>query len=310
MKKIEISIPATTANLGPGFDCLGLALDIFNVAVVSWQEGSKLTLDQLHEWAEKLPFDQHAIAAAYCYYADQQRADLPPIEIDFSCDIPIARGLGSSATCAIAGIVAGQYIHKGSCNKEELLKLTTDLEGHPDNAAPAILGGLVLSASNEAGPVTVNLPCHENIHTFLMIPDFELSTDRARAVLPELIPHRQAVKQLGAFGFLLQGLAAGSHDLLRHGNEDFLHEPYRRKLLAEYDTIKKTALDCGCSAVSLSGAGPSLLGLFAGSGDEADQVGFLLKQELPSGWELKRAQINHSGAKLFLSFCSQFEPII
>ena len=304
MKKIEIRIPATTANLGPGFDCLGLALDIFNVAVVSRQEGTKLTPDQLHDWAAELPFEQHAIAAAYSYYASRNAVDLPLIDIDFSCDIPIARGLGSSATCAIAGLVAGQYIHKGSCDKKELLSLGTDLEGHPDNVAPAILGGLVLSGSNGAEIVTVRLPCHKNIHTFLMIPEYELRTEEARAVLPEFIPHEQAVKQLASFGFLLQGLACGNHDLLKQGNADFLHEPYRRKLIPEYDVIEKTAFEAGCSIVSLSGAGPSLLALFAGSADEADQLGSSMMQKLPSGWELKRVNINHSEIS---SFCTEIE---
>ncbi len=304
MNKIEIRIPATTANLGPGFDCLGLALDIFNVAVISWSAGAKLTPDHLHDWARELPFEQHAIAVAYSYYASQQAVDLPLIDIDFICDIPIARGLGSSATCAIAGLMAGQYIHKGSYDKKELLKLSTDLEGHPDNVAPAILGGLVLSSGNEAEIVTVSLPCHKNIHTFLMIPDFELRTEEARAVLPEFIEHGQAVKQLASFGFLLQGLACGNPDLLKQGNADFLHEPYRRKLIPDYDAIEKIALECGCSAVSLSGAGPSLLALFAGSVDEADQLESLMMQKLPSGWELKRIRINHSGAS---SFCTGTE---
>lgn len=304
MNKIEIRIPATTANLGPGFDCLGLALDIFNVAVISWSAGAKLTPDHLHDWARELPFEQHAIAVAYSYYASQQAVDLPLIDIDFICDIPIARGLGSSATCAIAGLMAGQYIHKGSYDKKELLKLSTDLEGHPDNVAPAILGGLVLSSGNEAEIVTVSLPCHKNIHTFLMIPDFELRTEEARAVLPEFIEHGQAVKQLASFGFLLQGLACGSPDLLKQGNADFLHEPYRRKLIPDYDVIEKIALECGCSTVSLSGAGPSLLALFAGSVDEADQLESLMMQKLPSGWELKRIRINHSGAS---SFCTGTE---
>lgn len=304
MNKIEIRIPATTANLGPGFDCLGLALDIFNVAVISWSAGAKLTPDHLHDWARELPFEQHAIAVAYSYYASQHAVDLPLIDIDFICDIPIARGLGSSATCAIAGLMAGQYIHKGSYDKKELLKLSTDLEGHPDNVAPAILGGLVLSSGNEAEIVTVSLPCHKNIHTFLMIPDFELRTEEARAVLPEFIEHGQAVKQLASFGFLLQGLACGNPELLKQGNADFLHEPYRRKLIPDYDAIEKIALECGCSAVSLSGAGPSLLALFAGSVDEADQLESLMMQKLPSGWKLKRVGINHSGAS---SFCTGTE---
>ena len=304
MNKIEIRIPATTANLGPGFDCLGLALDIFNVAVISWSDGAKLTPDQLHDWARELPFEQHAIAVAYSYYACQLAVDLPLIDIDFICDIPIARGLGSSATCAIAGLMAGQYIHKGSYDKKELLKLSTDLEGHPDNVAPAILGGLVLSSGNEAEIVTVSLPCHQNIHTFLMIPDFELRTEEARAVLPEFIEHGQAVKQLASFGFLLQGLACGNPDLLKQGNADFLHEPYRRKLIPDYDAIEEIALECGCSAVSLSGAGPSLLALFAGSVDEADHLESLMMQKLPSSWELKRVGINHSGAS---SFCTGTE---
>lgn len=301
MNKIEIHIPATSANLGPGFDCLGLALDLFNVAVVSWQDGPKLTPEQLSEWSVKLPFEQAAIARAYSYYARQKAVDLPGIEIDFICDIPIARGLGSSATCAIAGLVAGQIIHKGSCDKNELLNLSTHLEGHPDNAAPAILGGLVLSGRKEDGVVTVSLPCHENIHVFLMIPDYQLATDAARNILPENILHSEAVKQLVSFGFLLQGLASGRSDLLRHGTADFLHEAYRRKLIPDYETIERFALSCGCSVVSLSGAGPSLLGIYAGSKSEAGLIESLLIKGLPGGWQAKYARVNYSGVTYSLS---------
>ncbi len=295
MNKIEIHIPATSANLGPGFDCLGLALELFNKAEVSWQDGEKLTPQQLKEWAVELPFEQYAIAEAYSCYASQKSVDLPRIEIDFICDIPIARGLGSSATCAIAGLAAGQLIHRGSCDKNELLNMAASLEGHPDNAAPAILGGLILSGTDEEGVIAVQLPCHENIHVFLLIPEFELSTDEARAVLPKSIPHSEAVKQVASFGFLLQGLAAGSHELLRNGNADYLHEPYRRRLVPEYETIERIALSRGCSVVSLSGAGPSLLGLYAGLKDDADQIGNLLTRGLPIGWEVKRLQVNHTG---------------
>jgi homoserine kinase len=295
MDRIEIRIPATSANLGPGFDCLGLALNLFNVATVSWQDEQKLTPVELKEWVMELPFEQYAIATAYSFYASQMEIDLPRIEIDFACDIPIARGLGSSATCVIAGLVAGQLFHKGSSDKKELLNLSTYLEGHPDNVAPAIMGGLVLSGSNGDEVITASLPCHENIHIFLMIPDFELSTDEARAVLPKSILHSDAVKQVASFGFLVQGLASGRHDLLRHGNADYLHEPYRRKLVPEYESIERIALTQGCSVVSLSGAGPSLLGLYAGSKDEADRIESSLHQSLLIGWKVKRLQVNHSG---------------
>jgi len=295
MNIIEIKIPATSANLGPGFDCLGLSLELFNVAVASWHDDEILTPDQLKEWAVELPFEQYAIAAAYSYYARHKAVDLPGIEIDFACDIPIARGLGSSATCALAGLVAGQLIHRGNCDRSELLNMASILEGHPDNAAPAILGGLVLSGSDENGVITAKLPCHENIHVFLMIPNFELPTDEARAVLPRSIPHLEAVKQVASFGFLVQGLATGDHNLLKNGNADYLHEPYRRRLVPEYEAIEGIALSRGCSVVSLSGAGPSLLGLYAGSKDKADQIGISLTQSLPPGWEVKRLQVNHTG---------------
>ncbi|NLC26853.1 MAG: homoserine kinase [Fastidiosipila sp.] len=301
MRQIKIHIPATTANLGPGFDCLGVALNIFNKAAVSWQDSNKLTPYQLGDWAVKLPFEQRAIAEAYSYYAKQNEIDLPKITIEFTCEIPVARGLGSSATCAIAGILAAQIIHKGDWDKNELLNLSAKLEGHPDNVAPAILGGLVLSGKDSDKVVTSGLACHENIHVFLMIPDYKLATKAARSVLPEKILHGEAVKQLVSFGFLLQGLASGRRDYLKQGNYDFLHEPYRRKLIPEYETIKKDALSSGCSAVSLSGAGPSLVGIYSGFKAEAEQVESALTEKLPAGWQLKHVQVDHSGVVFYSS---------
>lgn len=296
MSQFEITVPATSGNLGPGYDCLGLALKLYNRALVSWDASSGLlSPGELREWAEGLPFEQEALALAYAFYAEEKAVSLPEIGISFGGDIPIARGLGSSATCALAGLAAAQLIHRGSCGREELLGLGTALEGHPDNIAPALFGGLVLSKKEGRSAVCARLPCHETIHPFLLIPDFELSTAASRAVLPDQVPHQEAVDQVASFGFLLQGLAGGRRDLLAQGNRDYLHQPYRRKLVEGYDTIEEILLDQACSAVVLSGAGPSLLGLFVGSEQEAETVLAAIQGRIPGTWEACRPGIDGQG---------------
>ena len=296
MRQFEISVPATSGNLGPGYDCLGLALRLYNRALISWDASAgPLSPRALREWAEGLPFEQKALALAYAFYAEEKAVSLPEIGISFGGDIPMARGLGSSATCVLAGLAAAQLIHGASCGKEELLALGTVLEGHPDNIAPALFGGLVLSKKEGRSAVCTRLPCHETIHPFLLIPDFELSTTASRAVLPDQVPHQEAADQIASFGFLLQGLAGGRRDLLAEGNRDFLHQPYRRKLVEGYDAIEGILLDQACSAVVLSGAGPSLLGLFVGSEQEAETVLAAIQGEVPGAWEACRPGIDNRG---------------
>ncbi len=296
MKVFEICIPASSGNLGPGYDCLGLALKLYNKAVIVWDTRSgPLSPQELQSWAKSLPFEQASLALAYAFYARDKRVDLPAVEVNFAGDIPIARGLGSSATCALAGLAAAQLVHRATCGREELLALGTALEGHPDNVAPALFGGLVLSKKLGVSVAFTKLACHERIHPLLLVPDFELSTAESRSVLPGTLPHREAVEQIASFGFLIQGLADGRPDLLEQGSKDFLHQPYRRGLIEGYDEIEKILLDQGCSSVVLSGAGPSLMGLFAGSEQEAEAALAAVRDLAPQGWEALLPGIDTGG---------------
>lgn len=299
MRCLDIRLPATTANLGSGFDCLGLALQLYNRAQVTWEaDAPLLSLPDLDLWARTLPYAQRAAGMAYRFYAEKKEVDLPQPQIEFGGDIPIARGLGSSATCALAGLAAGQMAHKGVIDKEDLLTLTTALEGHPDNAAPAIFGGLVLSNKRGEEVVYASLTCHPSLHVFLFIPDFRLSTEASRSVLPSQISHAQAVRQMASLGFLLQGLALGRADFLALGSEDFLHQPYRQPLVPGYQAISDRALEAGCAAVTLSGAGPSLIGLFPGRMEEAEALLARLETGLPPGWQVRRLAIDREGLSL------------
>ncbi len=296
MKKFTIKIPATSANLGPGFDCLGLALKICNKACVSWHpEADLLSGEQLFNWAKSLPFAQRALAMAYSFYAREKSLKLPRIGISFGGDIPVARGLGSSATCAVAGIAAAQLAHKNKICKDELLLFGAKVEGHPDNVAPAVFGGLMLSKSAGGEEIAVKLPCHENIRPLLLIPPFELETAKARSVLPEMISHKDAVRQLSSFGFLLQGLKDGDAQLIKHGSEDYLHENFRQDLIPDYDLIKQAALAGGCHKVSLSGAGPSLLAFYIGSAAEAEKVRQTISENIPSQWQIILSAVDQEG---------------
>lgn len=299
MKQVKVLLPATTANLGPGFDCLGLALRLYNRASLTWDEKNRaLSPEDLLLWAKKLPYSQKAVGLAYAFYADKKDLFLPPVRIRFEGQIPPARGLGSSASCVLAGLVGGQIVQDQGLDKEELLTLATELEGHPDNAAPAIFGGLVLSKRQENRVSWTSLTCHPSIRLLVFLPDFKLSTVAARKVLPSMVSHQEATRQLASLAFLLQGLADGRTDHLQLGSEDFLHEPYRRPLVPGLEQVTCLALAAGCPAVSLSGAGPGLLGLFPGTREEAAKLASGLRDKLPAGWRVRQLDPDREGLRL------------
>jgi homoserine kinase len=173
--------------------------------------------------------------------------------------------------------------------------LAAELEGHPDNAAPALIGGLVLSKKTRQKVGWTKLSCHPDIRVLLFIPDFRLSTSQARQVLPDSIPHRDAVANTASFGFLLEGIRTGRKELLAQGNEDYLHQEYRRPLVEDYDAVERAALAVGCSVLALSGAGPSLVGLLIGSQSEAEEKRIQIQNMLSANWQAKSLAIDEEG---------------
>ncbi len=251
---VTVWVPATTANLGSGFDCLGAALDFGNRFHFALRPGGEPVITL----GATVPGENLAYRAFALVYERLGQA-VPAVTLTLELEVPLARGLGSSATAIVAGLRAAHYFLGEPLPASQVLAWGVGLEGHPDNVVPAWWGGCRLTY----GECVAAIPWHRDIIPVLAIPEFELATAAARAVLPSHVPYRDAVANLGALGCLLQGLHQGSPELLRAGLQDHLHQPYRRGLIPGYDLVERAALAAGAYGVVISGAGPTLLALTA-----------------------------------------------
>ncbi len=264
-KKVVIEVPSTTANLGPGFDCLGAALTMKNQFKITRIAGSSEAFNLIMESTE----GNHLKGGPdNLFYRAAQRvwktAQIEPVGLEarVKLAVPPARGLGSSATAIVAGLVGANALMDFPLTKEKLLELAIDIEGHPDNVVPSLLGGLCLTAKAASQRWRV-IKCdwHESIKTVVAIPSLRLSTSEARRVMPKNIPIDDAVMNLGALSLLLQGLRSGNSDLISDGMHDRLHEPYRWGLIKGGDKVREAAINAGAFGCAISGAGPSILAL-------------------------------------------------
>tara|TARA_Y100001968_G_scaffold187355_1_gene171758 strand:- start:28307 stop:29254 length:948 start_codon:yes stop_codon:yes gene_type:complete len=282
-KKVVVEVPSTTANLGPGFDCLGAALSLSNQFIIQRIEGGAERFELIMESAE----GSHLRGGPEnLFYRAAQRvwkaAQIEPIALQarVKLAVPPARGLGSSATAIVAGLVGANALMGYPLPKEKLLELAIDIEGHPDNVVPSLLGGLCLTAKAASQRWRV-IRCDwdDSIQAVVAIPSLRLSTSEARRVMPKNIPISDAVMNLGALSLLLQGLRTGNEELISDGMHDRLHEPYRWGLIkggAEVQTAAKNAGALGCA---ISGAGPSILALCKAS------QGRFISQAMVKAWE-------------------------
>lgn len=249
---VEVWVPATTANLGPGFDCLGAALDFGNCFRFSLRS----TGEPVEVIGADVPAD-NLVYRAFALVYERLGQLVPLVTMTLKLEVPLARGLGSSATAIVAGMLAANHFLGEPVPRQELLQWAIALEGHPDNVVPAWWGGCQLVCGDQV----CTIPWHPEVIPVLAIPEFTLSTAAARAVLPPQVPYRDAVANLGALGCLLQGLQRGEPALLRQGLQDRLHQPYRRQLIPGYDQVEQAALAAGAHGLVISGAGPTLLAL-------------------------------------------------
>ena len=258
MKKITVRVPATTANIGPGFDSMGCALALYNTITCEMLSEYRLIVTgcpQQYRNDENL--------AVQGYRAVLGRLGLPPegLALDIRADIPVCRGLGSSAALIAGGAAAANLLHGSPLSPAELLEVTNAIEGHPDNLAPTIYGGLTASLVEDGIPRTVQLPLSPRLRWVAAIPDFELSTRMARNVLPAAVSFGDAVYNASHAAVLVGALADGDRELIAMALRDRLHQPYREKLIPEYNKVKAAAERCGAIAFCISGAGPTLLAL-------------------------------------------------
>lgn len=270
--KLQLSTPSTTANLGPGFDCLGLALDQRNSWELTLLEGSqpgrcRVVSCRGGDEFETIPRDERHLFF-HSWTQLHQRGFGPDLlasmtsaglEAELSCCnvTPLSRGLGSSAALRVASCEA--YRRLTGTLERPAWELGAQLEGHPDNAAPAGLGGLVLGIRHPDGAFeTIALPIHECWKVVVAIPNYTLPTSKARDVLPDMVPRQDAIFNLGRLGFLLEGLRNGDADLVGYGCRDRLHQEQRASLVPGLSTVMEAAVAAGAAASYLSGAGPTV----------------------------------------------------
>ena len=246
-QKVVVDVPATTANLGPGFDCLGAALDLNNRFAMSRIEGGGERFELIIEGTE----GSHLRGGPenLVYRAAQrvwQAAGVEPVALEarVRLAVPPARGLGSSATAIVAGLMGANALVGEPLSKEKLLELAIDIEGHPDNVVPSLLGGLCMTAKAASQRWRV-VRCEwtSAVKAVVAIPSIRLSTSEARRAMPKAIPVSDAVVNLGALTLLLQGLRTGNGDLISDGMHDRLHEPYRWRLIKGGDAVKAAAVE-------------------------------------------------------------------
>src|SRR5215207_626475 len=259
---ITIRVPATSANLGPGFDTLGLALDLWNETIITL--AIEYTVQIHGEGAEKLSLgENNLIIQSAQKLAECVGKRLPPFHLGCVNHIPLSSGLGSSAAAKLTGLLGANTLLGNPLIQDEILDLATEMEGHPDNVAPALLGGLVVSTMDAGRVFAQKIKLETNndspIHVTIVLPDFHISTQKARAALPTHISLKDAVHNISRAVLVTEAFRNGDLDLLGKAMTDTLHQPYRLSLIPGAQAAMEAAKEVGAAAVALSGAGPSLI---------------------------------------------------
>ncbi|MBY4796919.1 homoserine kinase [Collinsella sp. AGMB00827] len=252
---IRISVPATSANLGIGYDTLGMAVSLH--ARFSFERADVLTIEGCPQAFQN---ENNLVYTSFVQALTGWGIEPFPVRIAIDTDVPVARGLGSSSTCVVAGIMAAAALADRPVTREELVAVATKMEGHPDNVAPAILGGAVCSFTPEGAlPRCLHYDVSDRLRFVTIIPPYEVHTSDARRVVPQEIPLSSAIWQMGRIAGMTRGLETGDVDLLAAANDDRLQEPYRRRLIPDYDEIRKVCLEAGAATLWISGSGSTIM---------------------------------------------------
>ena len=257
-----VRVPGTSANCGPGFDCLGLATTIYNYLDLTLLRSGKVIVESTGEGSGNIPRGRRNLAwqAVRRLLLEVDRAnEFKGAVIRMENNVPISRGLGSSSTAIVAGLVAANEIVGAPLNRHELLRLATELEGHPDNVAPALFGGFTVSVMNAGEVQTFSFLPRIKLRLIVAVPNFELSTRLARKVLPRNVAMKDAIFNISRASMLIAALEAGREDLLPLAFDDALHQPYRKKLVPGMSAVFEAAKSAGALGAAISGAGSCLI---------------------------------------------------
>ena len=293
---IKLQIPATSANLGAGFDALGLALSLYNTAEM--EENDVLDIKSLDGTA--VPEDEKNliyISAKDLYEVCGRK--LKGLTLRQTNAIPMTRGLGSSSACIIAGLAGANRMLGEPLTKDDLVDLAAQIEGHPDNTAPALLGGIVTAVFDGRKVHWVKQEVYTRLKFAAIIPDFELSTEKARACLPKQIPHKDAVYNRSRAALFSASLLTGKFENLRTAVDDRLHQPYRMELIPNVREVFDIAYTHGAYAAYISGAGPTVMAIADGGNTFfAGKLQFSLENAGLGNWRVHEVTIDNEGTKL------------
>jgi len=258
---IRVQVPATTANLGPGFDCLGMALELYNIVEFS-KISRGLVIEVEGDGAEELPRNEKNLVYQAARRVFERACRVPEgLRIKLVNNIPVGRGLGSSASAIVGGIIAANVMCGANLSMREMLNLACSMEGHPDNIAPALLGGLIIYTSVEGEITWTKIDLPPALKAVVAIPDFIMNTRDTREALPQLVTMRDAVYNIGRAALLIAALQKGDLSILGTAMDDRLHQPYRQGAIPGFKKVISAARLAGARGVALSGAGPTIVAL-------------------------------------------------
>lgn len=294
---VSVRVPATTANLGPGFDCLGMALNVHNSLELGLAD--RTTVEVTGCGSERLARNDHNLvlrsAARVAQAAGKQ---VRGWSLRQHNDIPLARGMGSSSAAIIGGLVAANHLLEAGLSDRELLDIAVSIEGHPDNVAPALLGGLTVCCTDEEGLGVARFDPPAELQACLAIPAYEVSTEAARKVMPQSIPHADGVFNTCHSTAVLAALIAGDMQLLGQAMKDRLHEPYRAPLVKGMADCVAAARQAGAHAAALSGSGPTLIAFATADADAVLTAMLTTLRGLGVTCEGRVAAVSSAGAEV------------
>lgn len=288
--KIRVKVPATSANLGSGFDCAGLAYDLYNYFEFEIIDSGLIIEGVDSKYANR----DNPAYVAYSTVCEKIGADVSVKITILETNVPVSRGLGSSATLICAGAYAANKLYGEPLSKQEIFEICTEIEGHPDNVAPALFGSFCTSLITQGKARTVRFNVSEKIVFTVLIPDFEVKTLDARSVLPHEIERDDAIYNMSRIALLPYAFEKGDFELLKVVTRDKLHQKYRKKLFRNIDDVKKASQECGAISFMISGAGSTCLCLSESSIEKELNEKI---SSMPNGWVAKELRISVNGTR-------------
>ena len=293
---IRVRVPATSANMGPGFDTLGIAFNLYNEFEFSEEENEVKFYGFKDEFSNK----ENVVYKAMITCFEKCRYNYKGLKISLiKEDIPISRGLGSSSTCIVAGLLGANHIMGNPLSIDELFKIGVEIEGHPDNIAPALFGGMVVSVIENGEPVYNKIDIKSGVSFISIVPDFELSTSMARKVLPKEVSFKDAIYNISRVSLMISAFANGNYKLLKYGCKDAIHEKYRSPLIENFELVYNKCIALGALSCFLSGAGPTIMVIIKDNDKEIiNNIREFLKEENIT-WKTKELSIDNLGAIVY-----------